>query len=95
MLGFRNLEVEIKATSKTGARRMEVELLEGFPSLSAGDLQGSWRECGGSAEGRNPSLNFNFTSLLTSASHSQDADTQYGGFPRRWKLRQNESRLPK
>lgn len=65
MLGFRNLEVEIKATSKTGARRMELKLLEGFPSLSAGDLQGSWRECGGSAEAapRNPSLNFNFTSL--------------------------------
>lgn len=65
MLGFRNLEVEIKATSKTGARRMEVELLEGFPSLSAGDLQGSWRECGGSAEAAPQS----FTQLHLVARH--------------------------
>lgn len=31
MLGFRNLEVEIKATSKTGARRMEVEIVGRIP----------------------------------------------------------------
>lgn len=43
MLGFRNLEVEIKATSKTGARRMEVELLEGAIGRGfTGVMAGMW-----------------------------------------------------
>lgn len=51
MLGFRNLEAEIKATSKMredGGWRLN-RLKDSHP-YRQGNLQGPWRECGGFRE---------------------------------------------